>query len=220
VKAIDVSPCCRAADFAAAIGASRSNAPRHDIASRRIRPSYSLQLGGAGFLIYCRPSSVHGRLYTDGQVHRGGKVSETLGFIGTGNLGGAIVAGLLKVGYDLAIFDTDAVAIAALKEKGARPLGSARAVADEAAIVFACLPTPEVCEEVALAPDGVAAGKALEIYIETSTLGRGSRRATSNSSTVRSLAAGEVPALPKARWRPSRRVHPMRLRASNRYSSR
>jgi 3-hydroxyisobutyrate dehydrogenase-like beta-hydroxyacid dehydrogenase len=171
VKAIDVSPCCRAADFAAAIGASRSNAPRHDIASRRIRPSYSLQLGGAGFLIYCRPSSVHGRIYTDGQVHRGGKVSETLGFIGTGNLGGAIVAGLLKVGYDLAIFDTDAVAMAALKEKGARPVGSARAVADEAAIVFACLPTPEVCEEVALAPDGVAAGKALEIYIETSTLG-------------------------------------------------
>jgi 3-hydroxyisobutyrate dehydrogenase-like beta-hydroxyacid dehydrogenase len=95
----------------------------------------------------------------------------TLGFIGTGNLGGAIVTGLLKAGYDVAIFDTAAKAMAALKEKGARPLGSARAVGDAAAIVFACLPTPEVCAEVALAPDGVAAGKAIEIYVETSTLG-------------------------------------------------
>lgn len=95
----------------------------------------------------------------------------TLGFIGTGNLGGAIVAGLLKAGHDVAIFDTDATAMAALKEKGARPLASARAVGDEAAIVFACLPTPEICEEVALAAGGVTAGKAIEIYVETSTLG-------------------------------------------------
>jgi 3-hydroxyisobutyrate dehydrogenase-like beta-hydroxyacid dehydrogenase len=95
----------------------------------------------------------------------------TLGFIGTGNLGAAIVASLLKAGYDVAIFDTDATAMAALAEKGARPLGSARAVGDAAAIVFACLPTPEVCAAVALSPDGVAAGKAIEIYVETSTLG-------------------------------------------------
>jgi 2-hydroxy-3-oxopropionate reductase len=95
----------------------------------------------------------------------------TLGFVGTGNLGGAIVAALLKAGHDVAIFDTDGKAMAALEEKGARPLASARAVGDEAAIVFACLPTPEICEEVALATGGVAAGKAIEIYIETSTLG-------------------------------------------------
>jgi 2-hydroxy-3-oxopropionate reductase len=98
-------------------------------------------------------------------------MSDTLGFIGTGNLGAAIVTALLKAGYGVAIFDTDAVAMAALKEKGARPLASARAVGDEAAIVFACLPTPEVCAEVALATDGVTAGKAIEIYVETSTLG-------------------------------------------------
>jgi 2-hydroxy-3-oxopropionate reductase len=94
-----------------------------------------------------------------------------LGFIGTGNLGGPLVEGLLKAGYDVAIFDADAKAMAALKKKGARPLASARAVGDEAAIVFACLPTPEVCQEVALAVDGVTAGKAIEIYVETSTLG-------------------------------------------------
>ncbi|HWG07271.1 MAG TPA: NAD(P)-binding domain-containing protein, partial [Beijerinckiaceae bacterium] len=98
-------------------------------------------------------------------------MSETLGFIGTGNLGGALVETLLKAGHDVAIFDTDATAMAALEAKGARPLASARAVGDEAAIVFACLPTPEICQAVALAKDGVTAGKAIEIYVETSTLG-------------------------------------------------
>jgi len=99
-------------------------------------------------------------------------MSETLvGFIGTGHLGGAIVTALLKAGYEVAIFDSDARVMAALKEKGARPLASAHAVGDEAAIVFACLPTPEICQAVALAEDGVAAGKAIEIYVETSTLG-------------------------------------------------
>jgi 2-hydroxy-3-oxopropionate reductase len=98
-------------------------------------------------------------------------MSETLGFIGTGNLGGAIVAALLKAGREIAIFDTDAKAMAALEQKGARLLGSARAVGDEAAIVFACLPTPEICQAVALAEDGVAAGKAIQVYVETSTLG-------------------------------------------------
>ncbi|HLI19712.1 MAG TPA: NAD(P)-dependent oxidoreductase [Stellaceae bacterium] len=98
-------------------------------------------------------------------------MTDQLGFIGTGNLGGAIVVGLLKAGYDVAIFDTDAKAMAALKEQGARPLASARAVGDAAEIVFACLPTPEVCQHVALAEDGVTAGKAIKIYVETSTLG-------------------------------------------------
>lgn len=98
-------------------------------------------------------------------------MSDILGFVGTGNLGGAIVSALLKAGFEVAIFDTDATAMAKLTKQGAKPLSSARAVGNAAAIVFACLPTPEVCQEVALAKDGVTAGKAIEVYVETSTLG-------------------------------------------------
>jgi 2-hydroxy-3-oxopropionate reductase len=98
-------------------------------------------------------------------------MSEILGFIGTGNLGGALVSALLKAGYPVAIFDTDAAAMATLTAQGARAMNSARAVGDAAAIVFACLPTPEICEAVALDEGGVAAGKAIEVYVETSTLG-------------------------------------------------
>jgi 3-hydroxyisobutyrate dehydrogenase-like beta-hydroxyacid dehydrogenase len=112
---------------------------------------------------------------------------ETIGFIGTGNLGGALVVGLLKSGFDVAIFDADAKAMAALQGRGARALNSARAVGDEAAIVFACLPTPEICQEVALAENGVAAGKAIDIYVETSTLGL-----PAIDAIARALAAHDV----------------------------
>jgi 3-hydroxyisobutyrate dehydrogenase-like beta-hydroxyacid dehydrogenase len=112
---------------------------------------------------------------------------ETVGFIGTGNLGGALVVGLLKSGFDVAIFDADAKAMAALQGQGARALNSARAVGDEAAIVFACLPTPEICQEVALAENGVAAGKAIDIYVETSTLGL-----PAIDAIARALAAHDV----------------------------
>jgi 2-hydroxy-3-oxopropionate reductase len=98
-------------------------------------------------------------------------MSEALGFIGTGNLGGALVAALLKAGHPVTIFDTDQRVLAPLAAAGAKVAASPRAIGDEAAIVFACLPTPEVCETVALDESGVSAGKAIQIYVETSTLG-------------------------------------------------
>jgi 3-hydroxyisobutyrate dehydrogenase-like beta-hydroxyacid dehydrogenase len=98
-------------------------------------------------------------------------MSEHLGFIGTGNLGGAIANGLLKAGFTLTIYDTDPDVLAPLHAHGAHIADSARAVGDAASIVFACLPSVEISQAVALAPDGVAAGKATEIYVEVSTLG-------------------------------------------------
>jgi 3-hydroxyisobutyrate dehydrogenase-like beta-hydroxyacid dehydrogenase len=54
-------------------------------------------------------------------------------------------------------------------------------------LVFACLPTPEVCREVALAEDGVTAGKAIEIYVETSTLGMAAIDAIAASLAARNI---------------------------------
>ncbi len=98
-------------------------------------------------------------------------MGEQLGFIGTGNLGAAMVSGLLKAGFGVTVYDTDPKVLAPLAAQGARVAASARAVGDAATIVFACLPSVEVSRSVALAPDGVAAGKAIEIYVEVSTLG-------------------------------------------------
>ena len=122
-------------------------------------------------------------------------MTEQLGFIGTGNLGGAIVSALLKAGQRVTIFDTDAAVLAPLRAEGARIAASPRAVGVAAAIVFACLPAPDVSRAVALAEDGVAAGKAIEIYAETSTLGIDTIAAIADGMAARGVAVLDFPAV-------------------------
>ena len=93
---------------------------------------------------------------------------ETLGFVGTGALGGPIARKLMALGHRLVAYDKDPARQAAIVRDGAEPAGSARAVADRAQILFACLPAPEISEAVA---DEIAEGKAVELHIELSTLG-------------------------------------------------
>jgi len=122
-------------------------------------------------------------------------MSEPLGFIGTGNLGGAIVSALLKSGCAMTIYDTDPGVLAPLRDQGARIAASARAVGDAAPIVFACLPAPEISRAVALAPDGVAAGAAIEIYAEISTLGIDTVAEIAAAMAQRDIAVLDLPAV-------------------------
>ena len=92
-----------------------------------------------------------------------------LGFIGTGALGGPIARKLLAAGHEIVAYDRDPRRLAPLAERGARMAPSARAVAAEAAIVFACLPAPEVSR--AVADEIAGAGGAVELLVEFSTLG-------------------------------------------------
>jgi 3-hydroxyisobutyrate dehydrogenase-like beta-hydroxyacid dehydrogenase len=96
---------------------------------------------------------------------------EELGFIGTGNLGGTIASLLIGKGYPLTVFDIDKRATAALREQGATVVESPREVADAAATVFACLPSPDISRDVALGKGGVWEGKSVQLYVEMSTLG-------------------------------------------------
>ena len=122
-------------------------------------------------------------------------MSEHLGFIGTGNLGGAIVSGLLKAGFALTIHDTDPEVLAPLQAQGARIAASAREVGNAASIVFACLPSVEVSKAVALAPDGVAAGKAIQIYVEVSTLGIDAIKTIAEGMGRRNIQVLDTPAV-------------------------
>ena len=94
-----------------------------------------------------------------------------VGFIGVGMMGGLMAERLMQHGIAVVAYDRNAQTLAQLVAKGASAAASALDVAHRCAIVFACLPTPEICKAVALGADGVHAGRALQIYIETSTLG-------------------------------------------------
>lgn len=104
----------------------------------------------------------------------------TVGFIGLGNMGLPMAQQILKAGFDLTVLDTKSEALASFQGKAAIAT-TPREVADKAALVFACLPSPYVSLDVALGSDGAAHGKAMKVYVETSTLG---------TETVAKLEAG------------------------------
>jgi 3-hydroxyisobutyrate dehydrogenase-like beta-hydroxyacid dehydrogenase len=95
-------------------------------------------------------------------------VTERFGFIGVGKMGGGMAACLLKAGFPVTVCDVDAKATARLQASGSDVVATPQEVADTASIVFACLPAPQVSEDVARQ---VAGGKAIDIYVETSTIG-------------------------------------------------
>jgi len=52
-------------------------------------------------------------------------MSATVAFVGLGNIGGRVVAHLVKAGHDVAVFDLNAAAVKAAVEAGA-PVGGVR----------------------------------------------------------------------------------------------
>jgi 3-hydroxyisobutyrate dehydrogenase len=83
-------------------------------------------------------------------------VSERVGFIGLGTMGGPMAANLAKAGVPLVVHDTNPTATAALP--GAAVAPSPAEVAGQAAVVFTCLPNDDIVRRVYLGPGGIAAG--------------------------------------------------------------
>lgn len=100
-----------------------------------------------------------------------GGAAQPVGFIGVGNMGGAMAHRLLNAGYRLLLCDTNPAALEPLIAQGAEVASSPREIADRAEIVFACLPSPKVSMAVALGENGIVSGAKTRIYVETSTLG-------------------------------------------------
>ncbi len=98
-------------------------------------------------------------------------MSEHLGFIGVGKMGGPMAGRLLDAGYTLTIFDTNPAALAALTARGAKAVGSPREVASAVETVFASLPTPDIVRATALGESGVIGGATIKTFIDLSTTG-------------------------------------------------
>jgi 3-hydroxyisobutyrate dehydrogenase-like beta-hydroxyacid dehydrogenase len=91
-----------------------------------------------------------------------------LGFLGLGQMGAAIAERLQAAGAELHVFDPNEAATMPFVARGAHRHPSAKAVADTARIVFACLPNGTVSEAAA---KEVATGSSVRIYVEMSTIG-------------------------------------------------
>src|SRR5579871_627436 len=118
---------------------------------------------------------------------------ETLGFIGTGRMGGPMAARLLDAGYAMIVYDTQAEATKALVARGARVANSAAEVASASDIVLASLPTPDIVKQVALGPGGVSSGNRARIMIDLSTSGPGMAKLIAQEFKPRNLTLVDAP---------------------------
>jgi 3-hydroxyisobutyrate dehydrogenase and related beta-hydroxyacid dehydrogenases len=80
---------------------------------------------------------------------------ERVGFIGLGNMGGAIALRLRRAGYPLTILDLDAEKMSGLIKEGATRAATPREVAERSTIVLASL-QPDDVENVACGAGGIA----------------------------------------------------------------
>ena len=95
----------------------------------------------------------------------------TLGFIGTGGMGGGMAANLIKAGHRLVINDLRREVTRNLEGQGAEFKESARAVAEASELVLSMLPYNEAVKQVGLGKGGLhEAAKGAKIWIDFSSI--------------------------------------------------
>ena len=94
-----------------------------------------------------------------------------VGWIGMGDMGGPMAMRVCEAGFPMTVYDVRPEAMAPFLAKGAAGAAGPKAVADAVDTVLVCLPTPDVVREVALGPDGLIHGTAIETYVDLSTTG-------------------------------------------------
>jgi 3-hydroxyisobutyrate dehydrogenase-like beta-hydroxyacid dehydrogenase len=98
-------------------------------------------------------------------------MSELVGFVGVGRMGGPMALRLLDAGHSLSVFDTSVEAMSPLVARGAAAAGSAEEVASSAAVVMMSLPTPPIVQAVTLGERGILRGGRVKTLIDLSTTG-------------------------------------------------
>ncbi len=83
---------------------------------------------------------------------------EKIGFIGLGQMGKWMADNLLKSGFGLTVYDHDAEAMAFLADLGASRAENPAELARAVDLVFLCLPSPDVVEQVVWGSMGLAEG--------------------------------------------------------------
>jgi putative dehydrogenase len=98
-------------------------------------------------------------------------VGATVGIVGVGIMGGAMMRNLVAAGFDVLGHDISAQALQALEKEGGRAAGSARAVAEAADRIIVSLPTVAAVRDAVLGPNGLAKAKGRQqVVLECSTM--------------------------------------------------
>jgi 2-hydroxy-3-oxopropionate reductase len=119
--------------------------------------------------------------------------NDAVGFVGTGRMGTPMVERLLGAGFSVIAWDTDKAARGRARAAGAAVARSLSDLAVRCRTVFVSLPTPQIVREVALGPAGLAAGGAVETYVDLSTCGTEAAREVGAGLKRRGIACIDAP---------------------------
>ena len=96
---------------------------------------------------------------------------KTLGFIGTGGMGGPMAANLIKAGHRLVINDLRREVTRSLESQGAQFKESPKAVAEASEVVLSMLPYNEAVKEVGLGRGGLhEAASGAKLWVDISSI--------------------------------------------------
>ena len=117
-----------------------------------------------------------------------------IGFIGLGNMGGPMVANLIKAGNEVKAFDLSADALARAKSAGAAEAATAGACAADVDVVVTMLPAGRHVREVYMGAGGVIETAAPgTLLIDSSTIDVASARAVEEAAQAKGLGMVDAP---------------------------
>ena len=120
-------------------------------------------------------------------------MSQSIGFVGLGQMGLPIARRLLAAGHGVVACDQRPQPRAAIEAAGGEWADSPRAVADRCAVVMVSLPTPQVVEAVTLGAEGLVHGGAIRTCVDLSTTGPIVARKVAAALAERGIAWVDAP---------------------------
>lgn len=117
-----------------------------------------------------------------------------VGFVGLGNMGGAMAEALLKGGYRALVYDIDAAAASALEPLGAQQARDPGSLATQADVVLTSLPDARAVRNVYLGKEGLVSGaRPGTVLVELSTIDPATIEELERSVSERGAVLLDVP---------------------------
>ncbi|MDQ0473229.1 NAD(P)-dependent oxidoreductase [Labrys wisconsinensis] len=118
-------------------------------------------------------------------------MTQVIGFVGLGRMGGPMSRRLIDAGHRLTVFDANAEAVAPVESAGAAIAASPEAIGHAADIVFVSLPTPDIVQSVVL--NGIGNGSRVKTVVDLSTSGPSMAGRVSKDLMERGIAWVDAP---------------------------
>ena len=117
----------------------------------------------------------------------------TVGFIGLGRMGSGMARNLLTAGVPLVVWDVFSQSVETLAGEGATAAADAAALADNADLIFLCVPTDQEADEVLFGERGIVQSGKPTAIVDTTTMNHGAARLLAQRAREAGMAYADCP---------------------------